>query len=37
MHGHLIAIEVRIEGSAHQRMDFNRLAFHQDWFKGLNA
>jgi hypothetical protein len=37
MHGHLIAVEVCIEGSTHQRMDFDGLAFHQHWFEGLNA
>ena len=37
MHGHLIAVEVRAEGGADQRVDLDRLAVHQDRLEGLDA
>jgi len=35
--GHLIAIEVSVEGGADQRVNLDGLAFHQHRLKGLNA
>ncbi len=37
MDRHLVAVKVRVEGGAHQRMQLNGPAFHQDGLKGLNA
>ena len=37
MHGHLVAIEVGVEGCANQRVKLDRLAFDQKWLEGLNA
>ncbi len=37
MHGHLVAVKVRIVGGADQGMQADGLAFHQQRFKGLNA
>src|SRR6185312_15480485 len=37
MYGHLVAVEVRVESGADERMDFDRLAFHQHRLKSLNA
>src|SRR5437773_1864579 len=37
VHGHLIAVEVRVERRAHQRMDPDRLAFHQHRLERLDA
>jgi len=37
MDGHLVAIEIGIECSAHQGMQLDGLAFHQDGFECLNA
>ena len=37
MHGHLVAVEVGVEGSAHERMDLDRLAFHQQRLESLDA
>ena len=37
MHGHLIPVEIRIECGAHQRMNPDRLAFHQHRLKRLNT
>ena len=35
MDGHLIAVEIGIEGRTDQRMELNRLSLDQDRFKGL--
>ena len=37
MHCHLVAVEVRIESLAHQRMQTDRVPFHQRWLKRLNT
>src|SRR5882762_6266277 len=37
VHGHLIAVEVRVERRAHERMDPDRLAFHQHRLERLDA
>ena len=37
MHRHLIAVEVGVEGGAHQRMQLNRLALDKHRLEGLNA
>src|SRR5713226_7776747 len=37
MHGHLVAVKVRVERSADERMDANGLAFDEHWFECLNA
>ena len=37
MHGHLVTVEVGVEGGAHERMNLDRLAFHEQWLEGLNA
>src|SRR5438105_3154841 len=36
VHGHLVAVEVRVERRAHQRMDADRLAFHQHRLERLD-
>ena len=37
VNGHLVTVEVRVEGRANQGMQLNGLSFDQDRFKGLNA
>ena len=37
MHRHLVAVEIRIEGSADQRVKLDGLAFNQHRLKRLNA
>ena len=37
MHGHLVAVEVGVEGGADQRMQLDRLAFDQHRLERLNA
>src|SRR2546425_1232614 len=37
VHGHLVAVEVRVERRAHERMDPDRLAFHEDRLERLDA
>ena len=37
MHRHLIAVEVGVEGLAHERMQLHGVAFHQHHLKGLDA
>ncbi len=37
VHGHLVAVEVRVERGANERVDANGLAFHQRRFERLNA
>ncbi len=37
VHRHLVAVEVGVEGRAHQRMQLDRLAFDQHRLEGLNA
>ena len=37
MHGHLVAVEVCVEGGANQRVNLNRLAFDQHGLECLNA
>ena len=37
MDGHLIAVEVRVEGGAYERMQSDGLAFNQHRIKRLNA
>ena len=37
MHRHLVAVEIRVEGGADQRVKLNRLAFNQYRFKRVNA
>jgi hypothetical protein len=37
MHGHLVAVEVGVEGGADQRMDLDGLAFDEDGLKRLDA
>ena len=35
--GHLVAVEVRVEGGADERMDLDRLTFNQHGLEGLDA
>src|SRR5712672_3749693 len=37
VHGHLVAVEVGVEGRAHQRVQLNRLAFDQHRLERLDA
>ena len=37
VHGHLVAVEIRVESGANQRMDADRFAFNQRGLEGLNA
>ena len=37
MNGHLVAVEVGVEGVAYERVNLNRLAFDKDRLEGLNA
>ena len=37
VHGHLVAVEVGVEGGTGQRMQLDGLAFDQDGLKGLDA
>ena len=37
VHGHLVAVEVGVEGGAHQRVDLDGLALDQDRLEGLDA
>src|SRR5665213_3186794 len=37
MYGHLIAVEVGVKCRADQRMNLDRLAFHQHRLEGLNS
>ncbi len=37
MHGHLVTVEVRVEGGADQRMNLDRLALDEHWLKCLDA
>ena len=37
MHSHLVAIKIRVERSAHQRMEQQRFARHNHWLKRLNS
>ncbi len=37
VHRHLVAVEVRVEGRANQRMQLDRLAFDQHRLEGLDA
>ena len=37
VHGHLIAVEVRVEGGADQRVDLDRFALDQHRLEGLDA
>ena len=37
VHRHLVAVEVRVERGAHQRMDLDRLAVDQNGLEGLDA
>ena len=37
VHRHLVAVEVRVEGGADERMDLDRLALDQDRLEGLDA
>ena len=37
MHGHLVAVKVRVEGGAHQRVQLDGAALHQHGLEGLNA
>ena len=37
MHGHLVAVKVGVVCRTHQRMDFQRAAFHQNRLKCLDA
>ena len=37
VHGHLVAVEVRVEGGADQRMQLDRLAFDQHRLERLDA
>ncbi len=37
MHGHLVAVKVRIESFADQRVQTNRVSFHQRRLKRLNT
>ena len=37
MYRHLVTVEVSVECRTDQRVQLNRLAFNEDWFKCLNA
>ena len=37
VHGHLVAVEVRVEGGADERVDLDRLAFDEHGLKRLDA
>ncbi len=37
MHGHLVAVEVGVEGGTHQRVDLDRGSFHQHGHERLDA
>ena len=37
MHGHLVAVEVRVKGGTYQGMELDGPAFHQHRLKGLDA
>jgi hypothetical protein len=37
VHGHLVTVEVGVERLTHQRVQLNRLAFHQHRLESLNA
>ena len=37
MHGHLVAVEIGVECRAHQRVQLDRLAFHQHRLEGLDS
>src|SRR3546814_15819639 len=37
MDGHLVAVEVGVEGRAHQRVKLDLLAFDQHWLERLDA
>ena len=37
VHGHLVAVEVGVEGRADQRVDLDGLALDQDGLEGLDA
>ncbi len=37
MHGHLVTVEVRVEGGADQRVDLDGLAFDQLWLERLDT
>src|SRR5690348_4223434 len=37
MYRHLVAVKVGVKRGANQRVDLDRLTFHQDWFERLNA
>ena len=37
VHGHLVAVEVGVEGRTHQRMELDGLAFDQDRLERLDA
>ena len=37
VHGHLVAVEVRVERGAHERVDLDGLALDQDGLEGLDA
>jgi hypothetical protein len=37
VNGHLVAVEVGVEGRADERMQLDSLAFDQDRFEGLDA
>ena len=37
MDGHLVAVEVRVEGGADERMDLDRLAFDEHRLKRLDT
>ena len=37
VNGHLVAVEIGVEGGADQRMDAQRLAVHEHGLEGLDA
>jgi len=37
VHGHLIAVEIRVEGGAHEWVDLDGFAFHQHGLERLDA
>src|SRR3954453_10899860 len=37
MNGHLVAVKIRIEGSAHERVNFDGLAFDEHGFERLDT
>ena len=37
VHGHLVAVEVRVVGGADERVELDGLAFHEQGLEGLNA